>query len=231
MKRRIALFAAVILFATAFAGIALSDSSDATEEVYALPDDIRVVPSKNNMSLNAGSSETIYLVIYNNLKVRDLTVFVYWDHNQDSDVDVEFPNGHIFTAPSGGIESVYCEVIIKVDKYARSTDHVLEFDITFIDPLREGGPIEADAAKSLRIFVTSELSAGEQYGKILGFIDNHLPAPLNTPLVSAVITFFIWVFIAIIVAYFILPLVIRTGEKVGEKVVEDGGKIKRRLEK
>ena len=226
MKHRIALFAVVILVATAFAGVFMSDSSEAADEVLAQPDDIRVSPSMNSLQLNAGETVKIYLDIVNNFE-RTLVVYIYYT-DKDPDIGINFPEGHRIVIESGEVEC--CEMDITVGKYAKSTDHALGFDITINDPDR-GQPIRANASNSLMITVTSKLSSGEQYNKILGFIDNHLPAPFNTSAASAVITLLIWVLAAIIVAYFILPLVISTGEKVGEKVVKDGGRLKRRIEK
>jgi|GEM_PF-2764570 len=226
VKRGIVLFAVALLFATAFAGVFLSDSVDASDEKYAQPNDISVSPSMNNLQLNAGDTVKIYLDIVNNFD-RELVVYVYYT-NSDPDIVVNFPNGHRVQLDKGEIKE--CEMDITIGKYAKSTDHALSFDITINDPKR-GFPIPAEASNSLMITVSSELSSGEQYNKILGFIDNRLPAPLNGSIVSAAITLFVWIFIAIVVAYFILPAAISTGKKAGEKVVEDGVRIKRRIEK
>ena len=226
MKRGIVFFAVALLFATAFAGVFLSDSTDATDEIYAQPNDIRVSPSMNNLRLDAGDSVKIYLDIVNNFE-RDLVVYIYYT-DKDPDIEIDFPNGHRIEIEEGRVG--YCEMDITVGKYARSTDHALSFEITINDPLR-GSPIRADASNSLMITVSSKLSSGEQYNKILGFIDNHLPAPFNTSLVSAIITLFVWILVAITIAYLVLPVAITTGKKVEEKVVEDGGRIKRRIEK
>ena len=226
MKRRITLFAVAILVATVFAGVCMSDSADAADDVLAQPNDISVSPSMNNLQLNAGDTVKIYLDIVNNFE-RNLVVYIYYN-NTDPDITVDFPNGHRVQLDKDEIKE--CEMDITVGKYAKSTDHALSFDITINDPKR-GFPIPAEASNSLMITVSSKLSSGEQYNKILGFIDNHLPAPFNGPIVSAAITLLIWILVAIIVAYFILPAAISTGKKAGEKVVEDGVRIKRRIEK
>jgi hypothetical protein len=177
----------------------------------------------NNLSLKAGDSVTIYLDIYNKFS-REVVVYVYYDNSQDPDINVGFPNGH--RIPIAGTSMGYCELDISVDRYARSTDHALHFDIMINDPLREN-TIEADASHSLMITVSSELSAGEQYNKIMGVVDNHLPAPLNSPLSTTIITMLIWILIAVVVAYFILPVIIGTGKRA----MNDTEKIMKRWKK
>ena len=211
----------VVLAASIFAAIPFSSSGETVE--LAQPDDISVSPSMNNLSLKAGDSITIYLDIFNKFS-REVVVYVYYDDDQDGDITVGFPNGHRISIK--GESMGYCELDISVDRYARSTDHALSFNIKINDPLREH-TIEADASHSLMITVSSELSAGEQYNKILGMIDNHLPAPLNSPLATTIITLLIWVLVAVIVAYFILPVVIGTGKRA----VNDTEKIMKRWKK
>ena len=220
MERK-ALFVAVVFIAAIFAAVPFNSSADTVE--LAQPDDISVSPSMNNISLKAGDSIKIYLDIYNKFS-REVVVYVYYEKNQDPDIKVHFPNGHRIEIDSGKIG--YCELDISVDKYARSTDHALKFDIMINDPDRED-TIEADASHSLMIRVSSELSAGEHYNKIMGIMDNNLPSPLNTPLASTMITMLIWIWIAVVVAYFIFPVVVKTGNKV----VDDTEKITKRWKK
>jgi len=218
------LFITVVLFASIFASMHFSSPADGAEdEIYANSDDISVSPSKKNFQLKAGDSVKVYLSIYNKFE-RTLVVFINYDTRQDPDIHVGFPNGHMIEIKEGGIG--HCELDISVDRYARSTDHALHFDITINDPLR-GNTIEADASHSLMITVSSELSAGKQYNKIMGAIDNHLPAPLNTPIVTTIITMLIWIWIAIVVAYFILPVVMKTGKRA----MSDTEKIMKRWKK
>ena len=221
MKYKAALFITAVLAASIFVSIPFSSSGETVE--LAQPDDISVSPSMNNLSLKAGDSVTIYLDIYNKFS-REIVVYVYYDDKQDPDIDVGFPNGQ--RIPIKGTSMGYCELDISVDMYAKSTDHALKFDIKINDPLREH-TIEADASHSLMITVSSELSAGEQYNKIMGMIDNHLPAPLNSPLATTIITMLIWVLIAVVVAYFILPVAIGTGKRA----VNDTEKIMKRWKK
>ena len=219
VKHKVPLFMAVVLIASVFI-IPFSGSSDADELAQA--DDISVSPSMNNISINAGETVTIYLDIYNKFS-RDIIVYVYYDGG-DRDIDVEFPHGHRIEVASKDIG--YCELHISVDKYARSTDHALSFDISINDPLR-GTTVRADASNSLMITVHSQLSSGDQYNKILGIFDNHLPYPLNTPLATMVITMLIWIFFAIILAYYVLPVLIR----LGKRAIDDTDKIMKRWKK
>jgi hypothetical protein len=218
------LFVTVVLFASIFASIPFSSSADGEEtKELAQPDDIRVSPSDNNLSLKAGDTVKVHLSISNEFE-RALVVFVNYDNRQDPDIHVGFPNGHMIEIKEGGIG--HCELDISVDKYARSTDHALHFNIRINDPSR-GSTIEAEASHSLMITVSSELSAGKQYNKIMGTIDNHLPAPLNTPLVTTIITMLIWILIAVVVAYFILPVAMG----IGKRAMSDTEKIMKRWKK
>ena len=224
MKYKAVLLVAVMMVASVFAIISISDSADAESRPLAQPDSISVSPSDNGLSLKAGESKIIYLDVSNNFEV-DLIVYIDYIGN-DPDVKVTYPEGlegrRIVVEKDGGINKFILEV--HISEFAKSTDHALNFVIKINDPLR-GETITAAASNSLLITVTSELSAGEQYNKILGFIDNHLPAPLNTPIVSAAITILVWILVATVVAYFILPLVIHTGKQV----VDDTEKIAKRL--
>lgn len=190
--------------------IVMVPSVSADQDVkYAQPDDISVSPSLSNITLNAGDSVKVHLDIYNEFE-RSIVVYVYY-LNGDKDITVDFPEGHrIQLEPK---ETKDCVLNITVNKYARSTDHDISFNISINDPER-GKPIEADASHSLMISVTSELSAGKQYNKIMGVIDNNLPAPLDSPLATTLITIAIWILIAVAVAYGIVPLLTNAGKKV-----------------
>lgn len=212
--KRLALLLSVMLLA---ASPLIVLSLDTSAEEYAQPDDIRVSPSKNNVDLKAGDSIRIYLDIYNRFH-EPVIVYVYYT-DRDPDITIDFPDGH--RVEIDGHDLGFITLDIAVSKYARSTDHELTFDIGINHPPREA-EIEADASHSLMISVTSELSAGKQYNKIMGVIDNNLPSPLNGPAATALVTIAIWILIAIVVAYGAVPLVLNAfngftkGQKGGD---------------
>lgn len=200
--------------------IALCDTEDSAGDSieYAGPYDISVSASLSDISLKAGDSVKVYLDIRNTF-TRELVVYVYYN-GSDPDLDVSFPNGHRIEVDAGKIQP--CEIDITVWKYARSTDHTISFDIRINDPER-GNTIEAAASDMFVISVTSDLSAGKSYNKIMGVVDNNLPAPFNGSWFSAIVSLAIWILIAGAVAYIAVPLVQQAivDAKKEEKKIEE----------
>lgn len=174
-------------------------------------DDILMYPETDEITLSAGSTEDFTLIITNKL--------IHGEENltDDRGISLTFENANGISTSVSDYEHVmeagsYQTVIVTItaDKYASTGSYTLHAFLTIIslDPA-EAGSTEVTKVDVLTVNVTSYLSSGDSYNKIIGLFENPLPDPLNTPVVTSILSFIIYVLIGALLVSIALPVVTR----------------------
>jgi potassium-dependent mechanosensitive channel len=166
--------------------------------------DISITYEEGDLTLKAGGSCSVNLVVYNvrasgQSGIDDRVIYISTD-TDSSMLSVSIDNTQLIIQPSKYRES---KITITADPYASMGIESVTVKLTIVDP---GDNSRTTVEKDFDITITSNLSAGDMYNKILGIWANSLPAPFNEPTWTAMISFVIFVGIGIILSWMCVPL-------------------------
>lgn len=172
-------------------------------------DDVRINTYDERLELNAGSSTDFKIVIYNTLPELDgskdnrrmITVNFTVPDGISAEIDAEDNN---FVLGGQGYQSI--TVTVSADRFTSADTYDIDVFLT-VGSLSDDPPVRS-ATKSIELVISSPLSSGDSYNKILGIFDNPFPAPFDGPAVAALLTFIIWLLIGALFVVILVPLVL-----------------------
>ena len=218
-KSSIALIALISLLAVMLVPVMSLDSTAVSEN------DIKIISSDEDIGLSAGSSTSFEIVVSNYLTGgQDL------DNQRAINIKLKADNDGIYASASKSFfiigEQSYETLTINVyaDKFTSTGKYVLTISLD-IRPLNSESTDVVTLTYDVAVEVSSHLSAGSAFNKILGIFENPLPAPFNNAAVSAVITFILWMVIGIAAILVIVPIlvhIIMHGKKTEKTSVKRG---------
>ncbi|MDR0887573.1 MAG: mechanosensitive ion channel [Candidatus Methanoplasma sp.] len=170
------------------------------------PSDVEVTSYDNTLTVEAGGSKSFNIIVSNFLPAGDI------DNRRMVMIEVnEVPGTTIsFNRPSfeiGGRESINITAQVDVDKYAHATDYAITM-VLKIKTLHTGSAEVSLDPFIVGLKVTSDLSSGSAYNKILGIFDNPFPEPFDGAITATVITLLLWMLIGIIIIEVAMPIVV-----------------------
>jgi len=184
--------------------------------------DIGIVPYETELDLNAGSSGYLTVIITNTLAYSNDTSL---ENNRAIYISVSSTNSNISATPNikdfilGGQENQVITITVDAGKYTSTGTYTLTINLKVMSLDSSDSPIYVTHDIGLKI--SSALSAGSEFNKILGVWENPLPEPLNTPAATAIISFILWVLIGLAIVMIALPIlvhILNSGNKKEEKV-------------
>lgn len=173
-----ALFVTVLVLASMMMVPALSDDSDAADNVYIYSD-------VTSLDIMSHSERTFQIVINNNTdSVYDIRLVALKDSSQ---YDVSFSEKE-FLLDKGVSKSI--SITIKSAKYAETETGDLVIRAEYYS-VTSGVPAPNDV--TISVTTHSMYSDVNSFNRFLGVFSNPLPSPLNSPLVTSLITLAIWI--------------------------------------
>ncbi len=184
--------------------------------------DVSIVSYADHLELNAGTSNYFTVIITNTLAYSSDASL---DNDRAISVSISSGNGNVSATPNiknfilGGQD--YQEIIITVEagKYASTGTYTLTINLEIMSLDSSDYPIYM--TKDIGLKISSALSAGSEFNKILGVWENPLPEPFNSPAATAIISFVLWVLIGLIIVMIALPIlvhILNNGNNKEEKV-------------
>ncbi|MDY0293299.1 MAG: mechanosensitive ion channel [Candidatus Methanomethylophilaceae archaeon] len=203
-----------VLLAASMLTAAFSEPSDGSAE----ESDISIIYNLDYLEVKAGGTSTAHIVVFNILdkateetEVRVVYISAMVD---DGHVESSLDKTMIVVNP-GEHEDI--TLTLHADPYSRDTTDNLMMSFKVVDPDDKTFVIIED---ELQVKVSSSLSSGSAYNRIMGVWENPLPAPFNEPLWTAAISFAICILAGLIVSYVVLPLVLHVPFRRKERRAE-----------
>jgi Small-conductance mechanosensitive channel len=163
-------------------------------------DNVEVRTSDSEITIQAGSSTDTQIRIANG-KTDDIWVRIIGYNDAPSGVSVSHSNAPIKVSAGG---SVMLFVTVSSDKYtAAESGAAITFDIEVDEPFSATGVFTITTAGVI-VNVSSSLSPGDNYNKILGRWASPFDDALYTALASAIL----WIILAFIISYAIMPFLL-----------------------
>jgi Small-conductance mechanosensitive channel len=180
-------------------------------------DDVEVRTLDSEITIQAGSSTDTQLRIANQ-RGKDIWVRISGHSDTPSGVSVSFSSASV-EVPDGG--SVMLSVQIKSDKYtAAESGATITFDIEVDEPFLATGVFYVTSSDII-VNVSSSLSPGDNYNKILG----RWVSPFDDSLYTALASIILWIVIAFVLSYvigpFLLFLVIKEDKRHRKAIRKD----------
>lgn len=199
MKRNVQIMALVAVLATILLVPFAIPEAEAQPEL-----DIKFEGSfitEKTPSIEAGQNAEITIFLRNNSGVdwESVTLFARGGTNVEYDkavlYDSEIPSGkeiHLGNVIHGS-DATIVRMIFTTDKYTKAGSDSIKIVMSY----SEAAVPQPEYEQSIPFTITSGLSVGGSFNKVMGIIPNTLPEPLNQPLVSAAITLVMWLFISL----------------------------------
>jgi len=180
-------------------------------------DNVTIHVFDDTVDIDAGSSKTVYILISNEKSpAAEIFVRIIGHRDAPSGVNVEYSND---PEPISAGSSLMLPVTISSDKYAAAESGA---QITFeIAIFQSGAGTSIDDSAKITVNVSSYLSPGDHYNKILG----RWASPFEDSLYTALASVVLWIIIAFILSYvigpFILFLVIKEDQRHRKVIRKD----------
>lgn len=183
-------------------------ADDSESSAYVSCEGLDIATFDDSVSMKTGGSCTILLTV-RNIDTSDISVRLSY-----ITVGVNPVSGILdkteFTVSPG--DAVTVTVTLSVGKMSEHGDFS---SAIYAVVYNYGTSASGTVSLPLSIYVMSEFSSSDSFNKIMGFVDNNLPAPFNGPETSVTITAIIWLIIAAVayvVVYFIAGRVFKNEE-------------------
>ncbi|MDD2627055.1 MAG: mechanosensitive ion channel domain-containing protein [Methanomethylophilus sp.] len=225
VKNLVALTAVLTVLILA-GGTLYSDLSAADDETVDTTDDstvIQCVVLNEGFSLAAGSSSHLSILLTNTSSTaRFILVTISNPVGTATPASAEDDQS---TLTLDSEEYSVMTVTITNDKYAKAGDYAITINILSSDT---HGDDTVSESTDVPMTVTSNLSSGAEYNKIMGTWANPLPSPFDGPVAASLITAALWLLIGYIIVLIAVPLTVAI---VMRKNDSDRPQIKRALYK
>jgi len=186
----------------AFAAVAMMLIPIGSVSYDALPEDnVTVHVFDDTVNIDAGGSKDVFILVSNGKPLAEIFVRIIGHRDAPPGVSVNYSD--VPESISSG-SNLMLPLTISSDKYAAAeTGAMITFEIEITEP--GVGKTIIDSAK-ITVNVSSYLSPGDNYNKILG----RWASPFEDPLYTALASVVLWIIIAFILSYIIGPFVLFT---------------------
>jgi potassium-dependent mechanosensitive channel len=223
-KAVLVLAIATILAVTMLVPVSASDSDASTVE----SSDVGYYSEITSLTMAADSQSTFCIIVTNNLPADDTLA-----DERAIKVSVTNSAGSISIDDDdkafvlSGQEYRGITVTADAGKYTREGNYEINITISYMAIDSEGAT--TTETYNMDLTVTSSLSSGNAYNKILGYFDNPLPAPFDEPAATAIITFFLWILIGLVAIALCIPIVMHIMVHGGDENINEDKRVVRRI--
>ena len=173
------------------------------------PTDVNCAPLDNTpMKINAGSSDTMVIVITNVLPnlSNDLTNDRVVTFNISTPDNVTATTSVDYISLKGN-DMATVDLNISVGSYVHANTYTVSIVLNLFSPITSERTTTAPLV--ITLVITSPLSSEDSFNHILEIFENPLPDPFNTPAFTALITFILWILIGVLIFALVGPIILR----------------------